>query len=30
MLFVLQVMRDLTLPLLTHTDVSCTGVDIKV
>jgi len=29
MLFVLQVLRELTLPLLTDTEITCTGVDIK-
>jgi len=30
MLFILQVLRELTLPLLTDTEISCTGVDIKI
>jgi len=29
MLFILQVLRELTLPLLTDTEITCTGVDIK-
>ena len=29
MLFILQVLRELTLLLLTDTEISCTGVDIK-
>jgi len=30
MLFILQVLRELTLPLPTDTEISCTGVDIKI
>jgi len=30
MLFLLQVLRELTLTLLTDTEISCTGVDIKI
>jgi len=30
MLFILQVLREWTLPLLTGTEISCAGVDIKV
>jgi len=30
MLFILQVLRELILPLLTDTEISCTGVDIKI
>jgi len=30
MLFVLQVLRELTLPLLTDTEITCAGVDIKI
>jgi len=32
MLFILQVLRELTLPLFTARDIeiSCTGVDIKI
>jgi len=30
MLFILQVLRELTLPLLTDTEITCTGVDIKI
>jgi len=30
MLFILQVVRELTLPLLTDTEITCTGVDIKI
>jgi len=30
MLFILQVLRELTLPLLTDTEISFTGVDIKI
>jgi len=29
MLYILQVLRELTLPLLTDTEIFCTGVDIK-
>jgi len=29
MLFILQVLRELTLPLLTDTEITCTGLDIK-
>jgi len=29
-LFILQMLRELTLPLLTDTEISCTGVDIKI
>jgi len=29
MLFILQALRELTPPLLTDTEISCTGVDIK-
>jgi len=29
MLFSLQVLRELILPSLTDTEISCTGVDIK-
>jgi len=30
MLFILQVLRELTLPLLTDAELTCTGVDIKI
>jgi len=30
MLFILQVLRELTLPLLTDTEITCTEVDIKI
>jgi len=30
MLFILQVLRELTLPSLTDTEITSTGVDIKV
>jgi len=30
MLFILPVLRELTLPLLTDTEISCTGADIKM
>jgi len=30
MLFVLQVLKELTLPLLTDTEITCIGVDIKI
>jgi len=30
MLFILQVLRELTLSLFTDTEVTCTGVDIKI
>jgi len=30
MLFILQGLRKLTLPLLTDTEVTCTGVHIKI
>jgi len=29
MLFILKVLRELTLPLLSDTEISCTEVDIK-
>ena len=29
MFFILQVLKELTMPLLTDTEVTCTGVDIK-
>jgi len=29
MLFILQGLRELTLPLLTDTEITCTGVDFK-
>jgi len=28
--FILHVLRELTLPVLTDTEISCTGVDIKI
>jgi len=30
MLFILQVLKELPLPLLTDTEITCTGVDIKI
>jgi len=30
MLFILQGPRELTLPLLTDTEITCTGMDIKI
>jgi len=30
MLFILQELRELTLPLLIDTEITCTGVDIKI
>jgi len=30
MFFILQMLRELTLPLLTVTEISWTGVDIKI
>jgi len=30
MLLILQVLRELTLPLLADTKIACTGVDIKI
>ena len=30
MLFILQVLRELTLPLVTDTETTCTEVDIKI
>jgi len=30
MLFILQGLRELTLPLLTDTEITCTGVYIKI
>jgi len=30
MLFILQVLKELTLLLLTDTEISCTGMDIKI
>jgi len=30
MLFIWQGLRDVTLPLLTDTEITCTGVDIKI
>jgi len=30
MLFILQGLREVTLPLLTDTEITCTGVDIKM
>jgi len=30
MLFILQVLRELALPLLTDTAITCTGVGIKI
>jgi len=30
MLFILQVLRELALPLLTDTEIACTGVDVKI
>ena len=30
MLFILRVLREWTLPLLTDAKISCTGVDIKI
>jgi len=30
MIFILQGLRELTLPLLTDTEISCTWVDIKI
>jgi len=30
MLFILQGLRELTLPLLTDTEMTCTGVHIKI
>jgi len=30
MLFILQVLREVTLPLLTDTEITCAGMDIKI
>jgi len=30
MLFILQVLKESTLPLLIDTEITCTGVDIKI